>query len=235
MVKDFSWSSSPHFRYSSNSYRCLSLILVTSLPVRFMKSRSLCLHSYPRNGIARCARRFTALFAVWCLACTAQAADIGEIPDDWTNLIWVHGEPQTLEQLRGRVVLIRWWTAPGCPFCKASSAALNEWHQMYEPDGLTVIGFYHHKSSAPLSHDQVSEYARTFGFRFPIAIDDGWSTLKEWWLTGNNRAFTSVSFLLDRNGVIRYIHPGGDYVKGDEDYRGMNRMILQLLDEPATD
>ena len=196
-----------------------------------MKSRSLFLDSQSRSRFLRCAGCFTALLAIWCLTCTVQAADIGEIPDPWTNLTWVHGEPQTLEQLRGRVVLVRWWTAPDCPFCKASSAALNEWHQTYAPDGLSVIGFYHHKSSAPLSQDQVSEYARALGFRFPIAIDNGWSALREWWLNGNNRSFTSVSFLLDRNGVIRHIHPGGEYVNGDDDYLEMDRMIRQLLHE----
>jgi len=201
------------------------------IALRIMKNGTSILEEFPGNGFLRCAKRFTALLAIWCLACSAQAANIGEIPEDWSSLTWVHGDPQTLEQLRGRVVLIRWWTAPGCPFCKVSSVALNEWHQAYESEGLSVIGFYHHKSSAPLSNDQVSEYAEGFGFQFPIAIDDGWSTLQDWWLSGNNRAFTSVSFLLDRNGVIRYIHPGGDYVKGDEDYAEMNRMIRQLLDE----
>jgi hypothetical protein len=47
------------------------------------------------------------------------------------------------------------------------------------------------------------------------AIELHWQTLESWWLAGHDRAFTSVSFLIDRHGVIRHIHPGGKYVKGD--------------------
>jgi len=59
------------------------------------------------------------------------------------DLEWVHLGPLTLEELKGRVILIRWWTAPYCPFCKASAIALNDWFESYESEGLSVIGLYH--------------------------------------------------------------------------------------------
>jgi hypothetical protein len=46
---------------------------------------------------------------------------------------------------------------------------------------------------------------------FPVAIDWEWRTLNSWWLTGPSRPATSVTFLLDRQGVIRFIHPGMEY------------------------
>jgi hypothetical protein len=42
-----------------------------------------------------------------------------------------------------------------------------------------------------------------------IAIDLDWKTLRAYWLDGAKREYTSVSFLIDRKGTIRYIHPGG--------------------------
>ena len=67
---------------------------------------------------------------------------------------------------------------------------------------------------------------------FPVAIDRDWITLRKWWLNKNPKArWTSVSFLIDRNGIIRYVHPGGQYVKGDDDYIALKSKIEKLLTE----
>ena len=94
-----------------------------------------------------------------------------------------------------------------------------------------MIGFYHHKSPEPLEVGAVKEHVRQLGFEFPIAIDPEWRTLKQWWLSGDARRWTSVSFLLDRHGVVRHIHPGGEYVKGDKDYQLLRAKIEELLAE----
>ena len=146
---------------------------------------------------------------------------IGHKATPWSVDRWINSPPLTLDDLNGEVVLVRWWTGPGCPYCANSSAALAEFHETYGDDGLRVIGFYHHKSREPFDKDDVAALAKQLGFDFPVAVDPGWQTLKTWWLETGDRDFTSVSFLLDREGVIRHIHPGGQYVKGDDDYDRM--------------
>ena len=95
-----------------------------------------------------------------------------------------------------------------------------------------MIGLYHHKGADLLDRRMVGQYVRRLGFRFPVAIDDNWTTLKTWWLDRTDQPlWTSVSFLLDRQGIIRSIHPGGKYVKGDPDYRRMQADIEALLRE----
>jgi thiol-disulfide isomerase/thioredoxin len=128
-------------------------------------------------------------------------------------------------------VLVRWWTAPDCPYCAATAPALNEFDQTYRNRGLSVVGIYHHKSSTPLRPEDVRGQAEKFGFQFPVAIDPDWRTLKQWWLDAGAGDWTSVSFLLDRQGRLRHIHPGGKYVKGDVDYENMKRKIEELLAE----
>ena len=174
----------------------------------------------------------------WLLAFPAAAADsglelLGKPAHEWHVDHWLNSQPLSLAQLRGQVVLVRWWTAPDCPFCAATAPSLNELDARYRARGLRVLGFYHHKAASPLQPDDVVRYAKLFHFEFPVAIDPSWQTLKRWWLTGHNRAFTSVSFLIDRHGVIRHIHPGGKYVKGDAAYAKLQSMIEQLLDEPS--
>lgn len=154
---------------------------------------------------------------------------VGRPAPEWQAEHWINSEPLTLESLRGRVVLVRFWTAPGCPFCRATAPSLNTFHERYGDDGLTVVGLYHHKARSPLDPADVARYAEGFGFEFPVAIDVGWRTLSRWWLDGRDRGWTSVSFLLDREGVVRWVHPGGKYVEGDEDFAELEAAIERLL------
>jgi peroxiredoxin len=126
-------------------------------------------------------------------------------------------------------------TAPGCNFCAATVPALNEFHETYCGRGLVVIGFCHHKNPERLRAEDVKAHAEKFGFKFPVATDPQWRTLKQWWLDGAERDFTSVSFLIGRDGRIRHIHTGGEYVKGDAAYAAMKRKIAESLAEPSAD
>jgi thiol-disulfide isomerase/thioredoxin len=56
---------------------------------------------------------------------------IGRRFENWNVVEWINSKPLTLISLRGKVVPIRWWTAPGCPFCEASIPALNEFARRY--------------------------------------------------------------------------------------------------------
>lgn len=156
---------------------------------------------------------------------------LGRRPTEWTVSHWSNGAPLTLEGVRGRVVLVRWWTAPYCSFCRASAPALNEFHDRYREGGLVVLGFYHHKNAGPLDAAAVGRWADDLGFQFPVAIDDDWVTLRRWWLDEAPASWTSVSFLLDRGGAVRHVHPGGEYVKGDADYAALEARIEELLAE----
>ena len=156
---------------------------------------------------------------------------LGREAPDWSGVVWLNSAPLRLPELAGKVVLIRWWTAPGCPYCRATAPALNEFHREFGNRGLQVIGFYHHKASGALDPEAVKAHAQKLGFEFPVAIDPGWRTLKEWWLSRGDENWTSVSFLLDRKGVVRFIHPGGQYVQGDRDYAALRGKIEELLGE----
>ena len=152
-------------------------------------------------------------------------------PPEWNVSDWLNSKPLILQELQGQVVLVRWWTGPTCPYCINSSTALNEFHENYKDDGLQVVGFYHHKSRLPFDQNTVEEYVQNLKFKFPIAIDHDWKTLTAWWLKDDRKKWTSVSFLLDRKGIIHYIHPGGQYVKGDGEYEKLQQEIEKLLKE----
>lgn len=160
-------------------------------------------------------------FQVFCAFASDETAPLLNQPaSSWTVTNWINSPPLELQNLRGKVVLLRWWTAPECPFCRATAPALNEFNSSYSKRGLQVIDV-----------SDVKKYAGNFDFKFPVAIDPDWKTLRAWWLDRGEHNFTSVSFLIDRHGIIRYIHPGGQYVKGDKDYAAIRAKIEELLEE----
>jgi thiol-disulfide isomerase/thioredoxin len=117
--------------------------------------------------------------------------------------------PFQVDQLRGKVVFVRWFMGPSCPFCSATAPTLRALHERYAAQGLAVVGMYHHKEETPLDPKQVAGWVKHFGYQFPVAIDKDWATLRRWWLDRHERSYTSVSFLIDRAGIVRRVHLGG--------------------------
>lgn len=150
---------------------------------------------------------------------------IGTEPPEWRIEEWLNSEPLKLADLKGKVVLVRWFTGAHCPYCRASAPALNKFYADYKDQDFTVIGIYHHKSPEPLTYKGVKNLIEEKEFRFPVGIDFESYDLKKWWLHQPGRKWTSVSFLLDKEGKICFIHPGGQYRIGDKDYKDLKSAI----------
>jgi peroxiredoxin len=153
---------------------------------------------------------------------------VGKPAPAW-DVDWMGQPDLALDALRGRVVLVRWFTE-GCPYCSSTAPTLVALQNELGPRGLNVIGMYHHKSDEPLDAKRVRAFADELGFSFPIAIDHEWRTLKRWWLD-QHPGWTSVSFLIDRRGVVRFVHTGGSYEPGSDDAKQMRLWVDQLLAE----
>jgi peroxiredoxin len=165
---------------------------------------------------------------------------IGTPAPAWGRMTWIQSDPLRLEDLAGKVVLLRWWTDT-CRMCARSAPALAAFHADYADRGLVVIGMYHPKPiTRTISVEEVQMAAERRELRFPVALDLRWSALRRYWLNGPRRRATSVSFLIDKRGVIRHIHPGPEYhleSLGDDDphhaaYLDLRNSIEKLLEEP---
>jgi thiol-disulfide isomerase/thioredoxin len=135
---------------------------------------------------------------------------LGAPAPDWSFTRWI-GPPLSLAELRGKVVLVRWWTE-GCHFCATTLPELEALRRRHAEDGLVVIGVFHPKPPREVSDRHIRATAKRLGFGGPIAVDRDWTTLDRYWLGGHpERDWTSVSFLIDREGMIRWVHGGGEY------------------------
>jgi peroxiredoxin len=135
---------------------------------------------------------------------------LGKPAPPWSFTRWV-GTPLSLQKLRGKVVLMRWWNLD-CRFCEATLPEIESVRTRYEKDGLVVIGVFHPKPPHPVNNADVKRAAEERGFHGAIAIDEEWVTLSRYWLAGHpERNWTSVSFLIDRDGKICWVQGGGEY------------------------
>ena len=157
--------------------------------------------------------------AVLLAAVLSVATIVGQPSPDWPRLRWVQGGPLTLAELRGKVVLLRFFTDPECPFCSATAPALNEFDRDFRARGLVVLGFYTPKPRPrPTRIEDARRTTAAYGFRFPVAVDDEWKALRRLWLDRNPGAgWTSASLVIDREGIVRYVHPGGAFAKDSDD------------------
>ncbi len=141
---------------------------------------------------------------------------IGRPAPEWSFDRWTRGSPRSLASLRGKVVLLRWWTDE-CPYCAATLPALEKVSGRDAENGLVVIGVFHPKPPRPVSDRHVLAVANRLRFSGPIAVDERWSTLERYWLDGHpERSWTSISFLIDREGIVRWVQGGGEYHPGND-------------------
>lgn len=166
---------------------------------------------------------------------------LGTRPPALPQVRWLDGRTRSLESLLGKVVLIRSFTDT-CPYCAASLPALESLHRDFAERGLAVLGVYHPKPPREVPAGDVARFARSLGATFPIGADSGWRLVESWWLERSRGDWTSVTWILDRDGVLRYVHPGGEYhagggpdhrrCRGDEQH--IREIIDRLLKETAT-
>lgn len=132
---------------------------------------------------------------------------------------WINSEPLTLEELKGRVVLIDFWTY-SCINCIRTLPYLKDWYEKYEDDGLVIIGVHAPEFPFEKKYENVVKAVREHGLKYPIALDNNFET----WQNYNNR-YWPAKYFIDREGNVRHHH------YGEGDYDGSEAVIQALLAE----
>jgi thiol-disulfide isomerase/thioredoxin len=135
---------------------------------------------------------------------------------------WINSEPLKLKDLRGRVVLIEFWTF-GCYNCRNTLPFVKDWDHRYREKGLTIIGVHSPEFEAEKDVEQLRRQVVSHGIRYPVVSDNDYQT----WNAYKVEAWPTV-FLLDKQGRIRWMRVGeGNYDEGE-------RQIEKLLVEKET-
>lgn len=132
---------------------------------------------------------------------------------------WLNSEPLTLESLKGKVVLIDFWTYT-CINCIRTLPHVTSWYEKYKDDGLVIIGVHTPEFEFEKNTDNVQGAIEQFGITYPVAQDNDFGT----WRAFSNR-YWPAKYLIDKNGNIRYYH------FGEGKYDETERAIQLLLQE----
>ena len=140
----------------------------------------------------------------------------GPIASEITGITaWINSPPLTFQGLRGKVVLVDFWTYT-CVNCIRTFPYLRSWHEKYADAGLVILGVHTPEFEFEKDFDNVSEAAANHGIAWPIALDNDYDT----WDAFDNR-YWPAKYLIDKDGVIRYSHFGeGAYAETLEMIRG---------------
>ncbi|MCL6683032.1 cytochrome c biogenesis protein DipZ [Sphingomonas alba] len=132
---------------------------------------------------------------------------------------WFNSQPLATGSLRGKVVLIDFWTY-SCINCLRSLPYVKAWDERYRKDGLVVIGVHAPEFAFERDSANVAKAVKDLGIHYPVVMDNDW---KLWRALHNN--YWPAHFFIDAEGQIRFHH------FGEGEYDTSERVIRQLLAE----
>jgi cytochrome c biogenesis protein CcdA/thiol-disulfide isomerase/thioredoxin len=132
---------------------------------------------------------------------------------------WLNSAPLTMEGLKGKVVLVDFWTY-SCINCLRSIPYVRAWAEKYRDHGLVVIGVHAPEFAFERNVDNVTNAIKTLKIGYPVAIDNEYKI----WRAFENE-YWPAHYFIDANGKVRHHHFGeGDYAKSE-------RIIQKMLVE----
>jgi len=133
--------------------------------------------------------------------------------------LWLNSPPLTSEMLRGKVVLVEFWTY-GCINCRRTLPYVKAWSEKYRSSGLLVIGVHTPEFAYEKDKGNVERAINDLGITYPVVMDNQYAI----WNAYKNR-YWPAQYLVDAQGRIRHKH------FGEGAYQETEKMIQTLLAE----
>ena len=132
---------------------------------------------------------------------------------------WINSEPVTLKSLRGRVVLVEFWTF-GCYNCRNTLPFIKAWDARYRQKGLTIVGVHSPEFDDERKLENLRREVAALEIQYPVITDNDYQT----WHAYDVEAWPTI-FVIDKYGRRRWMHVGeGAYGETEE-------LIQKLLAE----
>ncbi|MDE1856427.1 MAG: redoxin family protein, partial [Candidatus Micrarchaeota archaeon] len=130
---------------------------------------------------------------------------------------WINSQPLNITQLRGKVVLVDFWTY-SCINCIRSIPYLNAWENAYGGNGLVIVGVHTPEFTFEHNLTNVQDAVKKFSVTYPVALDNAYAT----WTAYQNQ-YWPADYIIDKNGNVRYVQ------LGEGNYNTTERVIRELL------
>jgi cytochrome c biogenesis protein CcdA/thiol-disulfide isomerase/thioredoxin len=135
---------------------------------------------------------------------------------------WINSDPLTIKSLRGKVVLVDFWTY-SCINCVRTLPYVEKWYETYKDKGFVVIGVHAPEFSFEKVPENVQKAVKERNVTYPVAMDNDLAT----WQAFNNQ-YWPASYFIDRDGNVRREH------FGEGEYMDNEATIRTLLGEDAS-
>ncbi|MDO5746163.1 MAG: cytochrome c biogenesis protein DipZ [Actinomycetaceae bacterium] len=135
---------------------------------------------------------------------------------------WLNSKPLKLKDLRGKVVLIDFWTY-SCINCIRTQPYLNSWYEKYHDKGFEIIGVHAPEFAFEKIPDNVERALKEESIKYPVAMDNNYAT----WRAFDNH-YWPAKYLIDKEGTIRFTH------FGEGEYDTTEKAIQNLLNVSQT-
>jgi cytochrome c biogenesis protein CcdA/thiol-disulfide isomerase/thioredoxin len=155
-----------------------------------------------------------------CNANATTLVNCGPAPNFKGITAWLNtpgGRPLSIRGLRGKVVLVDFWTY-SCINCQRTLPHVEAWYKEYARYGLVVVGVHTPEFAFEHVVSNVRAEAAAFGVHYPVAIDDNYAT----WNAYDNE-YWPADYLIDASGDVRHVH------FGEGDYATTGQLIRELL------
>jgi cytochrome c biogenesis protein CcdA/thiol-disulfide isomerase/thioredoxin len=140
---------------------------------------------------------------------------------------WINSDPIQNEQLKGKVVLIDFWTY-SCINCIRSLPYLKDWYEKYHDNGLVIIGIHSPEFEFEKDFTNVEKAVKNLGIKYAVGLDNNYTT----WQNFNNH-YWPAHYLIDKNGNVIYQHFGeGEYDVMENNIRFLLGMSSMPMHEP---
>lgn len=144
------------------------------------------------------------------------ASNVGSPAPEILNKIWLNSEPLRLADLKGKVVMVEFWTF-GCYNCRNVEPYIKQWHSKYSDQGFVIISVHSPEFSHEADVDNVQDYVRKNGIEYAVAIDNDFATWKRY-----DNHYWPARYMIDKQGVLRNIYIGeGDYAKNEQEIQAL--------------
>ncbi len=152
------------------------------------------------------------LISLWAYFSAEALARVGMPAPDITSQTWLNSEPKRMAELKGKVVLVEFWTF-GCYNCRNVEPYVKAWHKKYVGQGLVVIGVHSPEFDYERDLENVKQHIRQHDIQYAVPIDNDFTT----WDRYGNRYWPAF-YLIDKQGIIRYVRFGeGGYAQTEKE------------------
>jgi peroxiredoxin len=162
------------------------------------------------------------------LAWTAWAGTVPR-PAPPLSVLTPSGQKISLADYKGKVVLVKFFLTD-CPHCQRSAGHIQPIYQEWRARGLEVLGV----AINPDAKTAIPDFARRFSVSYPMAIGDRLMVTTFADLSAVARFYVPYIFLIDRKGMIRFEHPGGDQVFYGNEALNLRSELDYLLKETGS-